>query len=349
MKKISLMCMLGLAMLMSMLCDVAGAESKPVLVVATFDAKGVGADDVEFVMDIFTSNFATLGFASIVDRSSFDKIKKELSFQDSDWSDSNKVAELGKALNANQVATGQLTKRRNKVVLTVKILDVNTTAIIASNIGVVDDVDAFLDVMPEFCNILIAKAGGGSSFSASTSRAQSSASYANYKIGDAGPGGGIVFYVSKEGFRVYDGKGGEQICHYLEMSKNTLGLSNWFPEYSNIGTQTGLGYGKSNTYKILNASISKGLTEGNCAAYRCSKYSTSSTKAGEWWLPSKDELDLMYKNQKERVLASCTTKWHWSSSGSGNGYAWVKSFGDGDWNLNGKDDNTNSVRAVRAF
>ena len=352
MKKIGLVCMFGLAMLMSMLCGVArsmaGAESKPVLVVATFDAKGVGADDVEFVMDVFTSNFANMGFAKIVDRSSFDKIKKELSFQDSDWSDSNKVAELGRALNANQVATGQLTKRGANIFFTVKILDVNTTTIIASHLDKVGSIDEFFDKMPEFCNTLIAKAGGEGSFSASTSRAQSSA-YANYKIGDEGPGGGIVFYVSKEGFRVYDGKGGEQVCHYLEMSKDTLGESYWFPEYSNIGTQTGLGYGKFNTYKILNASTSKRLTEGNCATYRCSKYSTSSTKAGEWWLPSKDELDLMYKNQKERVLVTCTENWHWSSSERLNGTAWIEYFGDGDWDDYLKDLNDYSVRAVRAF
>ena len=173
-------------------------------------------------------------------------------------------------------------------------------------------------------------------------------------MGDEGPGGGIVFYVSKEGFKVYDGKGGSVRCHYLEMSKNTLGESKWFPEYSNIGTQTGLGYGKSNTYKILNASTSKRLTEENCAAYRCSKYSTSSTKAGEWWLPSKDELDLMYKNQKERVLASCGNKWyekcHWYSSESNLKYAWIKDFrGAGDWGFDSKVNVKHSVRAVRAF
>ena len=119
------------------------ATPKPVMVIATFDAKGFSEEDIEFVMNLFTSSFIKLGVANIVDRSSFDKIKKELSFQDSDWSDSNKVAEMGHALNANQVAVGQLMKRRNKIILTVKILDVNTTTIIASNIGTVDDVDSF--------------------------------------------------------------------------------------------------------------------------------------------------------------------------------------------------------------
>ena len=177
----------------------------------------------------------------------------------------------------------------------------------------------------------------------------SNSSKKNYKIGDTGSGGGIVFYASKEGFRVYDGKGDSVVCHYLEMSKNTLGVSQWFPEYSNIGTQEGLGYGKFNTYKILNAKTSERLTDENCATYRCSKYSTSSTKAGEWWLPSKDELDLVYQNQKDAVLASCTTKWYWSSSESGDDLAWSKIFGNGGWYLNLKDYTTYSVRAVRAF
>ena len=170
-----------------------------------------------------------------------------------------------------------------------------------------------------------------------------------YNIGDEGSGGGIVFYVSKEGFRVYDGKDGDVICHYLEMSKKTLGTSRWFPKISNIGTQEGLGYGKSNTYKILNAKTSKRLTEDNCAAYRCAKYSTSSTKVGEWWLPSKEELDLIYQNQKERVLASSTDKWHWSSSENSYSVAWLNYFGDGVWGSNSKGSGNYSVRAVRAF
>jgi len=167
----------------------------------------------------------------------------------------------------------------------------------------------------------------------------------------------IVFYVSKEGFRVYDGKGGSVICHYLEMSKTALGESSWFPECSDIGaTERGIGYGMANTYKILNAKTSKRLTEVNCAAYRCSKYSTPSTKAGDWWLPSQDELDLIYENQKDTVLATCGDswiKWYWSSCESDNIYAWLKNFGEdwpgvGEWLADGKGDSL-SVRAVRAF
>lgn len=143
------------------------------------------------------------------------------------------------------------------------------------------------------------------------------------------------------------------------MSKDTLGTSMWFPEYvNNIGTQEGLGYGKYNTYKILNANTSKKLTEENCAAYRCSKYSTSSTKAGDWWLPSMDDLSLIYKNQKKRVLASCGGEWeetwYWSSSEYAIDCACVVFFDrrgglGGECCAGDKDNDISSVLAVRAF
>ena len=98
----------------------------------------------------------------------------------------------------------------------------------------------------------------------------------------------------------------------------------------------------------MNHSTSERLTEENCAAYRASKYYTSSTKAGEWFLPSKDELNLMWKSQKERVLATCTDTYHWSSSSYSTSYAWGQYFYNGNQDSYGKN-NANSVRAVRAF
>ena len=326
------------------------AVSKPVVVIATFDAKGFTKEDVEFVMSIFTSSFTTLDVADIVDRSSFDKIKKELSFQDSDWSDSNKVAKMGKALNATQVVVGQLIKRSSNVFLTVKILDVNTTKIIASCSDKMANVDDLFDKMPEFCHALVSNTKGSSFTSLKT---QSAIAYGKYNIGDEGPGGGIIFYTSKEGFYVYDGKGEEVLCHYLEMSRNTLGDSLWFPEEVYISTQTGLGYGRSNTYKILEMgnTFRLQLHEGNCAAYSANIYTTASTKPGDWWLPSKDELDLIYKAQKERVLASSQINFHWSSSQDDVQNAWVQNFDNGEQHVFTKDFGmaASSVRAVRAF
>ncbi|MBP5706485.1 MAG: hypothetical protein J6W76_04300, partial [Spirochaetales bacterium] len=75
-----------------------------------------------------------------------------------------------------------------------------------------------------------------------------------YKIGDTGPGGGIVFYVNDKGFYVYESDGSSKIYHYLETSY-LLGEASWCPwdfhkELNNYGDccenitpQTGIGYG----------------------------------------------------------------------------------------------------------
>lgn len=325
-----------------------------------------------------------------------DKVKEKLAFKDSDWSNINKVSELGKTLKVDQVLTGECTRRGEIVFLTVKILDVKTKKIISSHTDkMIDEEGArYLDEddMQVFCNALVSKAGGHKAFVYSppftkqpSYKPQKAVPYGKYKIGDEGPGGGIVFYTSEAGFKVYDGMGGSAIYHYLEMSKETLGEAYSYPEKKDIVTNEGIGYGKNNTYKILNKHTCKTLTKENCAAYKCSEYSTPTTKSGDWWLPSHDELELIYKNQKKHILATCfvsqpknkslkeiekimekadkvlakgykdMAKYHWSSSCTGGGGAMYIYFGKDkgeytDWWYNAAHTELPlSVRAVRAF
>ena len=170
-----------------------------------------------------------------------------------------------------------------------------------------------------------------------------------YKIGDEGEGGGIVFYVSQEGFVVYDGMGGEKLCHYLEMSKSTLDFSGWSPATGHANTSTGIGYGKFNTKKILNYYEEFNLTEESCAAYRCSVYSTEKAAAGEWFLPSRDELNEMYKAMSGTVVSDATYNEFWSSSDLNNLFACAQNFSDGELFAGDKGWRWYSVRAVRAF
>ncbi len=300
------------------------AQAVPVVVIAPFDAKGVPKDEADVITEIFTAEYAAAGGANVVDRTSFDKIRAQLSFQTSDWSNSDKVAQLGKALNANQVVVGQLFKFREQIVMTVKVIDVNTTTILSSHTEKVSDVEKLFDKISGICRKL--------SEACAVSGMQ-------YKVGDEGPGGGFVFYVSPKGFTVYDGQGGEEICHYLEMSKTSLGMS-----YRGFcgKNQMGLGWGKSNCYRILQNE--RNHDERKCAAYRCSLYATETTKPGDWFLPSKDELNLMYRTQKERVLATGSDAEYYSSSYDGNYY--YQNFNSGSTNVG---DLPCSVRAVRAF
>ena len=311
-------------------------SAKPNVVIVPFDAKGVPQDEADVVTELFISEYAATGKATVPDRNSFDKLAKEQSFQASSWSDSEKIAKLGKAINANQAVVGQIMKFREEIIVTIKVIDINTTEILSSKTERLKDISQLFDKIPAICKELAEK---------------SNYVPMQYKVGDEGEVGGIVFYVSQEGFIVYDGKGGQKICHCLEMSKPTLGLSKWAPEKSdfiNTISEKSLGYGKSNTYKILNYYKNSSLTEENCAAYRCSIYSTEKAAAGEWFLPSRDELDLMYKAMKEAAVSDATINWFWSSSENTSDYAWYQRFKQGYQDYGGRG-LINSVRAIRAF
>ncbi|MDR3342000.1 MAG: DUF1566 domain-containing protein [Treponema sp.] len=68
----------------------------------------------------------------------------------------------------------------------------------------------------------------------------------------------------------------------------------------------------------------------------------------DWFLPSKDELGLMYKNLKVKGLGGFTDGWYWSSSQGSNTGTWLQNFGDGR-QVNVAKYDPNSVRAVRTF
>ena len=70
----------------------------------------------------------------------------------------------------------------------------------------------------------------------------------------------------------------------------------------------------------------------------------------DWFLPSKDELELMYKNLKKQRHGGFAPEWYWSSSEDDNYFsAWMQRFDDGRQSNDYAKDNYFRVRAVRAF
>jgi hypothetical protein len=88
------------------------------------------------------------------------------------------------------------------------------------------------------------------------------------------------------------------------------------------------------------------LGESGRVAQLCDVYSNSGY--GDQFLPSKDELDLMYKNLKTKGLGGFSGAWYWSSSEYGNLSAWSQSFSDGFLDYYPKS-SMFSVRPIRAF
>lgn len=171
-----------------------------------------------------------------------------------------------------------------------------------------------------------------------------------YNIGDTGPGGGIVFYVSDVAFPVRQPNGETKMCRYMEVSPVDIGESKWGDGYEeDPHTLQGLGTGLMNTYNIVSYNADN-MTTANCAAYACLMYSTQTTRKGEWWLPSRVELNLLYKNLRDKVIATWSGDGvYWSSSQRNNNYAWFQRFSDGTQDYGGIKYGTGSVRAVRAI
>jgi hypothetical protein len=151
-------------------------------------------------------------------------------------------------------------------------------------------------------------------------------------------GGGIVFYV-------YDG--GQH--GLIAATADHITRIKWYNgTYRYTGTTgDGLGAGAMDTAMIVATQIADNQT-GNFAAKVCADYSVTvgGVTYGDWYLPSKHELNLLYL--QKTVVEGLGISDYWSSSEVINTNAWVQSFANGSQDSFSKLE-TFYVRAVRAF
>jgi hypothetical protein len=163
-----------------------------------------------------------------------------------------------------------------------------------------------------------------------------------YQVGDVGPGGGRVFYVSTTGFNCgpsYTATGSPYNfkCYYLEAAPTT-GANAWtdaaYPWSGNTtttvnnasapetATATAIGWGYRNTLAMVlqNATANKAGTISR--AYR------GPNNLSDWYLPSFDELNQMCKWAKGVAWTSDATV---CSGGTINSGAGAAGFGNYDY------------------
>jgi len=171
------------------------------------------------------------------------------------------------------------------------------------------------------------------------------AKWRTYAIGDRGPAGGVIFYHAPNGFTVkgYTGATGgfaQYTAHYLEEAGingrqlydfpfeesqfSWASNQNGFQEKELGGTEWDVGTGRRNTAVIL-AKDPIAPAAKACTACRVGGFD-------DWFLPSIEELDLMYKNLRANDLMVDVENLsyiytYWSSTEFNNAWAYWKPFG----------------------
>ena len=132
-----------------------------------------------------------------------------------------------------------------------------------------------------------------------------------YTIGATGPAGGIVFYLT-------DNIG----LHGMEAAPVDQPNAPWGCYGTSIpGTQgTAVGTGAAKTAAIVAECAEVGTAAKVAEAYTLNGFT-------DWYLPSKDELNLLYTQKS--VVGGFAYYLYWSSSEYGSYYARYQSFGTG--------------------
>lgn len=157
-----------------------------------------------------------------------------------------------------------------------------------------------------------------------------------YNVGDVGPSGGLVFYDKGE---FSDG------WRYLEVAPaSTEIMAGWGYEGVAIETETAVGSGASNTKMLL----AQATFIAETAASYCDALTVKKTTG--WYLPSKDELALVFsalgRTGKDTFLQEGFA--YWSSSSFDERRSWAQGFSNA---VQGRVEKSEllAVRAIRSF
>jgi len=184
----------------------------------------------------------------------------------------------------------------------------------------------------------------GQQFAMGTSNVTLYAKWIPYAPRDTGPAGGLICYdkgTYSNGWR------------YIEASPSNLTSRAWGTYYHTVtgADGTAIGTGEQNTLDII-----AGDSAADKAADECADYSIEigGETYDDWFLPSKNELNLLYTNLYQHGVGTFSTGLYWSSSehtltGYPSKFAWDQSFSDGTQSNNHSKASTFRVRALRTF
>jgi hypothetical protein len=171
-------------------------------------------------------------------------------------------------------------------------------------------------------------------------------------VGDTGPGGGIVFYKAVSAFAC--GPTRSDSCYYLEAAPATwsggsdaaISISWSGNTTQSVGssggdtaTATAIGWGYRNTLAAIAQSNTANKVITRARAY-------NGGGLGDWFLPSKDELNQLYL--RKTTVGGFTSTSYWSSSEVSATNVYEQDFSNGNSWSNGKS-GADTLRPIRSF
>jgi TolB-like protein len=329
------------------------AQEKPRLAVVEFETNSSRQkvkEDAIAIRNLVRTNIVSSNKFEVITRDEIDKLIVNQGIQVSSIASPENIKKL-QLTNISYIVTGTVDAMDNDYSVTISLLDV-------SNGRVSNQTSQFMSNASADINnkipVLVSNFQRGITVQ--------SDSNITYKVGDTGPAGGIIFY--DRGF-IADG------WRYLEAAPSKAEFHSEWGIYEELdiipglgvginisGTGTAIGSGRQNTHLIVER-LSQ-LGENNRAAQIVVGMEINGYR--DWFLPSKDELDLMYINLKQKELGSFSNNIYWSSSQalfptpSGTAFVtWCQRFmnaGNG-WEAGAQTEFIRSfklaVRAIRAF
>jgi hypothetical protein len=173
-----------------------------------------------------------------------------------------------------------------------------------------------------------------------------------FEIGDNGPAGGWIFYDKgyySEGWRYLEAAPSDCIdpVPYFQGFPN---LIQWGETNKFLGTENKIGSGKANTLAIITGFGVFPLNKPTYAAMACYDLTITNNDFiyDDWFLPSIEELNMMYNNLESNNIGSFYDMYWSSSEGEYAGYPYYKDFKLNTQGFYG-DYNPCLVRAAREF
>jgi len=129
---------------------------QPVVAVAPFDGiSGISSTEANMINRVFTIRLGNTQKVTFVDRTIVERVIQEHHFQAGDWSNSQKTAELARALNADWIVRGEVEKFGNSILLTVQFYDIQTFRFMGGGDLRIANVDEAYDKMDPLVDKLV--------------------------------------------------------------------------------------------------------------------------------------------------------------------------------------------------